>query len=276
MKSEEVYQNVTERIMTVMKQGCLPWRTPWSSTDIRTKPTKLPLNVKTNRPYNGVNTTLLWVCGFDSPYWGTEKTWIKTGASVKVGEIPTTIFFTGFRERSGERMAFFRNFDVYNLDQVEGLDHLRGDALYVEDYSPADELVKNSKARIVDSQNAVYDVGEDTIYRPPNTRFKHMVSYYTTLLHELSHWTGHKVRLGRTFGRSKDTPEYAAEELVAELATSFVAARLEIPERLAEMPNHASYIRSWLNALAEDNKAFFRAASQAQKAANYLMRYAVK
>lgn len=60
---------------------------------------------------------------------------------------------------------------------------------------------------------------------------------------------------------------YAREELVAEMAAAFTCASLGI----APTVRHSDYIASWLTVLRKDDKAIFRAASQASKAADYLL-----
>ena len=60
---------------------------------------------------------------------------------------------------------------------------------------------------------------------------------------------------------------YAHEELVAEMASAFTCASLSIQPTV----RHADYIGSWLAVLREDDRAIFRAASAASKAANSLL-----
>ena len=60
---------------------------------------------------------------------------------------------------------------------------------------------------------------------------------------------------------------YAFEELVAEMGSAFLANYCGLPGQL----QHASYIDSWLQALRNDKRLIFTAASQAQKAADYLL-----
>ena len=54
---------------------------------------------------------------------------------------------------------------------------------------------------------------------------------------------------------------------VAEMAGAFVCASLSIVPTV----RHADYIGSWLEVLREDNRAIVRAASQASKAADWLL-----
>lgn len=81
--------------------------------------------------------------------------------------------------------------------------------------------------------------------------------------HEITHWTRHKSRLDRSFGRKSWGDEgYAREELVAEIGSAFFCADLELAPGVREY--HAAYIGSWLEVLKNDNRAIFSAAAHAQ------------
>ena len=113
---------------------------------------------------------------------------------------------------------------------------------------------------------AFYSVLNDSIHLPEKSSFKDSLSYHTTLLHELTHWTGAESRLNRKL-ETQGTAQYAAEELVAELGSSFLCAHVG----LKYTSQHASYIESWLKVLREDKSAIFKAASQARVATEFLI-----
>ncbi len=93
--------------------------------------------------------------------------------------------------------------------------------------------------------------------------------YYSTLAHEMTHWTKHPARLARDFGRKQWGDEgYAQEELVAELGAAFLCADLELTTEPRE--ENASYIANWLEVLKNDTRFIFKAAADAQSAADYL------
>ena len=92
--------------------------------------------------------------------------------------------------------------------------------------------------------------------------------YYSTLLHELTHWTGHPNRMNRNLGKKFGDKDYAVEELVAELGAAFICTEFDISRPTKE--HHASYIGSWLKTLKENKHAIFTAASEASKASEYL------
>ena len=104
---------------------------------------------------------------------------------------------------------------------------------------------------------------------PSEAAFKDKESYYSTALHELTHWTRHETRLARDFGRQRFGDEgYAREELVAELGSAFLCADLGITPDIRE--DQAAYLGHWLKILQDDKRAIFSAAAHAQRAADYL------
>jgi antirestriction protein ArdC len=116
---------------------------------------------------------------------------------------------------------------------------------------------------------AFYQPDRDIVQMPDFQAFRDPEGYYATLLHELTHWTRHKSRMDRSFGRNRWGDEgYAAEELVAEMGAAFICADLQITPTVRK--DHAAYIQSWLKVLKNDKRAIFTAASYAQKAADYL------
>jgi antirestriction protein ArdC len=84
-----------------------------------------------------------------------------------------------------------------------------------------------------------------------------------------THWTGHPSRLNRDLTGPFGSKAYANEELAAEITAAFVCAALSIKPTV----RHADYLGSWLNILREDNRAIFRAASKASKAADFLLAF---
>lgn len=117
---------------------------------------------------------------------------------------------------------------------------------------------------------AFYSPPNDLIYLPVKSVFHDEGGYYSTALHELSHWTGHSSRMGRKLGRRFGEAAYAMEELIAEMSSAFLSAHCRLAGRL----QHASYIASWLDVLQRDSRAIFVAAAQAQKSADYLLEHA--
>ena len=109
---------------------------------------------------------------------------------------------------------------------------------------------------------------------PPKTDFKSMEGYYSTMLHEMTHWTGGEKRLNRIQRCGRFSKDYAFEELIAEMGSLFIASSAGIPQSETEFQNHASYIDGWLRNLRSDNMYIFKAAAEASKAAGFLLKRA--
>jgi antirestriction protein ArdC len=87
----------------------------------------------------------------------------------------------------------------------------------------------------------------------------------------LTHSTGHPSRIGRegieklnTFG----SESYSKEELIAEMGAAMLAGIAGIERRT--LANSASYLKAWIDVLKSDSRMVVFAASQAQKAADYI------
>jgi antirestriction protein ArdC len=94
--------------------------------------------------------------------------------------------------------------------------------------------------------------------------------YYSTLVHELTHWSGAKHRLNRDFGKRFGDQAYAAEEFVAEIGAAFLCAELQVTQEIRADP--AQYLAQWLQLIKGDPRAISAAAAKASEAASYLKR----
>ncbi|MDH3001463.1 hypothetical protein A1D23_13030 [Chelonobacter oris] len=118
--------------------------------------------------------------------------------------------------------------------------------------------------------NAFYSPSRDCIVMPERCQFDEVERYYTTLLHESAHATGHRSRLNRigiTDNGGFGSEKYAFEELIAELTGAFMCAHVGIDN----IVQNAAYLDSWIKVLKSDKKAIFRATSQAREATDYLL-----
>ncbi|WP_425291020.1 ArdC family protein [Spirosoma linguale] len=286
-QSNDVYARITNKILADLEQGELTWRKPWNADHLSGQVTR-PLRWN-GIPYSGINTLMLWGTaaeqGYTSPYWMTYKQASELKANVRKGEKATQVvyadkFMKEDQDANGEittsQIPFLKCYTVFNASQIEGLP---------ETYFPTpvpigtdakqrnaelDAFFAQTKADIYTGTNACYIQRTDRIQMPPFESFESVKSYYAVLAHELTHWTKHPDRLDRDMGRKHYGDEgYAKEELVAELGACFLAADLGF-EPMPEV-QHAAYIQSWLQALKDDKKLIFTAASHAQKAVEYLL-----
>ena len=273
-----VYQQVTDKIIAELESGKLPsWVKNWSGD------AGSDCNVITKKTYSGINTIILGMSGFKSPYWGTYKQWLSIGAKInkdQFSKYQCIVFYspvktTKKQQDSEEKQQVYklmRYFRVYNAEQVSGFEAPAMPAPKVFNNIASIEAltVKSGVQLQFGGDRAYYSPSNDYVAMPHKLQFNSEASYYATLLHELAHWSGHKSRLDRDLSGRFGNEAYAAEELIAELSAAFLCARFNIAGEL----RHSSYIASWLRVLKNDNKAIFKAAALAQKSADYLAGFA--
>ena len=283
----DVYERVTASIMKELEHGTRPWLQPWQSTGSNRLP-PLPLR-STGEAYRGINILLLWSAylerGYRSRTWMTYKQAAERGAQVRKGEKASLVVYANSitkteandqGEKTEREIAFMKGYSVFNVEQIDGLPA----ELYEPPAPPVAgrvvELIEAAEAFITKTgadvrhggDRAYYATKSDHIQLPPAEVFRDGEAYTATKAHELMHWTGHASRMAREFGKRFGDEAYAFEELVAELGAAFLCADLGIA--LEPRDDHACYLAHWLKVLKEDKRAIFTAASQAQKAADYL------
>jgi len=281
-----LYDEVTTRIICELEAGRLPWVQPWGQAG--SAGPGLPRNALTARAYSGVNVLILWSAvierGWPSQSWLTFRQAREAGGCVRKGEHGVTVVYAdrftpeAEKERAeregGEAKAvpFLKRFTVFNVAQCEGLrEGLASDPAPLperEIVPVAEEVIAASDVDFrIGGTRAFYAPSEDFVAVPPQPAFFEQINYYRTCLHELTHATGHAKRLGRDLTNAFGSKDYAREELIAEMGSAFLCAALGIVPTV----RHADYIGAWLDVLREDNRAIFRAASAATKAAEWLL-----
>lgn len=284
-KQATIYQAVTDRIIAELEQGRVPWVQPWGRSNTALG---LPRNAATERCYSGINILILWGAvterGYPIQSWLTFRQALALGGHVRKGEQGTTIVYADRfvpkdeQQRAAEEgdepqaVAFLKRFTVFNVAQCNGLpEHVH----QVSAPLPEREIIPHAEALIqatradfrIGGDQAYYLPSADYIQVPPQPAFFEQINYYRTCFHELGHWTGHPSRLDRDLSAPFASKGYAREELVAEMASAFVCASLSITPTV----RHADYLGAWLEVLREDDRAIFRAASLASKAADFLL-----
>ncbi len=272
-----LYADVTARIIAELEKGATPWIKPWSAGGAG----GADCNAFTLKPYRGINRLLLAMSGvrFSSNRWATFKQWQAAGAGVRKGEKGTHITFykplTVEELQDGQRVeksvAVLKSFVVFNADQVDGIQFEpvqpkpEGERL-----AHCESTIRNTGATIKHGGDvACFVPSADVIRMPELGSFQDSANYYATAFHELVHWTGSDKRLDRQFGQRFGDSKYAFEELVAELGAAMLCADHQIQGDL----RHAGYIGHWLQCLRDNDKAIFRAAALAEKAASFIQSY---
>lgn len=281
----DVYQEITDQMMAMIEAGTRPWSKSWTG-----EAPSIPLR-STGVPYRGINVLTLWVAamskGYSSPHWLTFKQAIALGGCVRKGEKGSTVVYANKidvaddRAEAGEddkrSVAFLKRYTAFNAQQIDGIEaKYPAPAPMITTTNPderdaeLDALVKRVSIEIIhEGAQPYYRPSADHIVMPEFRHFHTGDDYYSTLAHELTHATGHNSRLSRPTLYSSERADRAREELVAELGAAFVSAAIGI--KLHDREDHASYLASWLQALRNDKRAIFTAATQAQAASDWLL-----
>ena len=283
---QDLYEQVTQRIIAQLEQGVIPWKSPYFSK------VGFPRNFVSGKPYHGINVFLLGSLRYTSPYFLTFLQAKELGGHVRKGEKGFLVikYGTYTKEVEGketeEQRKYLKGYTVFHASQIEGIQF---PIPALPELSPsaacerAREIVAGMpKAPAMREGSAIpcYQPTTDSIHMPERCFFTSEEAYFSTLFHELTHATGHESRLARASlleNKGMDAKEsaarkvYAEEELVAEMGASFLNAEAGIID--AELENSATYLNGWISALkSKDARGWIiRAASQAQKAANYIL-----
>lgn len=286
MSKSKVYELITEDIIKVIETTkTLPWKKGWINI--------IPKNIKTRNRYRGVNRFLLnyqmVINEYKSPYFGTFKQIQEEGGKIKKGEKGFIVIAYNKIEKEEEnkkgekelkKYSFVKYYKVFNIEQTEGLDIEKFND--VPNSFSAKALDKNISLwqrlqKIPEikwgGNKASYHFLLDQIKMPNIYQFITEEEYYFTLLHEITHSTGHSSRLNRD-GFSKinefGSYEYSKEELIAEIGACFLCSELNIKAE-DSYENSKAYIQGWIKVLKNDSKMLIQAASKAEEVCDYLL-----
>ena len=272
----DIYQEITDRIIAELNTGCIPWHCPWRPEAWRHR------NMISGKAYRGINAILLNCLPYDSPFWMTARQLRKLGGELKTDVSGTNVvFWTLFEKDVTTRIPVLRYYRIYNLEDTCGISESKVPYLPNRgeiEFNPidaAEEIIggyMDGPEIIHEGEQACYSPSLDRIRMPKRHTFDNEEEYYSTLFHEMSHSTGHKSRLNRPgmeeirFG----SETYSKEELIAEMGAAFLCAYSGIENTTIQ--NSGAYIRGWLERLKSDKKMVVQAAQKAQKAVDYILK----
>lgn len=296
--NQTVYEELTQKLISILKNSkTLNWNRPWFQDG------KLAENIFSKRKYRGLNQLFLsWEAAenFEFNRWLTFKQGVELGAKVIKGQKAQRVYYWNFLYFNGDtgqnitkaiqgiiakhqaipdnviKKGFLKHYSVFNIAQFEKLPQMYFQKAadqaktVLEKNEMAEQMIKETKAEIVyhSLSECFYQPKTDKIMLCKPEVFKGTEEYYSTLFHELGHWTGHQSRLDRFKTNAVyGSADYAKEELIAEFTAAFVCAEYGFSKMIQ---NSAAYLDFWLKALKNDVKLAFTAASKAQKAADYL------
>jgi len=292
-----IFERVTNMILEALNKGEIPWKRPWQ--------VDTPKNLITKREYRGINRLLLSMAGFSSPWFLSFLQAKHLGGKVKQGEKGNLVVFYGevevvdkkkpveavavtgkeieeteteMAEKATEKRVkkILRYSYVFNIEQCE-LPEMK--ALQDREINKINNPIKACEQiisgmpepPIIDFgyNEACYIPTLDKIEMPSREFFVSSEFFYATLFHEVVHSTGHESRLFRNLNGFFGSNKYTNEELVAEIGSSFLCNQTGIAEKVFN--NSVAYIQGWAEVIKKDKKLILEAASNAQKAVDYIL-----
>lgn len=289
-KREQVYRAVTRVILEALEGGTLPWRKPWGGLDAA-------VNGSSGEAYTGFNQFVLThvriARALRSRIWLTWKQISDFGGRVlqdRRKAYVNVLYFKRHVVEHGETdrteppksVPIVRYYKVWNLDDTEAVKlPPRGQPLLLTPKPPTQPIAACERVLAGYSDpprieyggvEAAYRAHDDTILMPRLDSFRTSEDFYGTLFHEIGHSTGVPGRLNRP-GFSAlpayGVKVYSHEELVAEMAAAYLCGVAGISNET--IGQSASYIAGWLTFLQDQPNALITAASQAQKAASFVL-----
>jgi antirestriction protein ArdC len=269
-------QEVTSDIIRMLGEGTAPWQKPWQTAS------RMPRNPTTDKPYRGGNVLALMIAamrkGFTDPRWMTYRQAAEKGWQVRKGERASQVeYWEAKKEEDGDEKPtrlVHRVYSVFNAEQIDGTPPISLKAREPwEVCKKGEQIITDSGADIrYGGDRAYYRKDTDHVQLPPRECFIDAPGFYGTACHELIHWTGREKRLNRpTLIESKSFGDesYAREELRAEIGSMMMAAEWGLPH---DPFQHAAYVHSWIKALKNDKNEIFRAAADASRACDFLLK----
>lgn len=283
----ESRREIVQKIINMMeKEGFFGNMSSWNRAAL------CPQNPLSGTKYKGGNRIRLMQevieNGYTDPRWATLRQYKEKGYYPKKGEKgvlcekwifsreKTIINELGKKEKILEALdnPVVSYFKVFNAEQIQNFPKYISEVKeYTEVNKLSDQLIETSECPILEAaqSRAFYSPGKDKIVLPLRGEFKNEVSFLQTLIHEMGHSTGHESRLNRNFSGDFGSPEYAKEELRAEIASVFTALDLGVALTAEHYEDHSDYLKSWITVLKNDHNELFRACSDAEKISEHLI-----
>jgi hypothetical protein len=120
----DIYQTVTDRIISLIESGTIPWRKTWAAGG-----GGMPKNLVSKKEYRGINIFLLSAMPFSSPYWLTYKQATDLGGHVKRGEKSTPVIFWKVLDKHDQdddtkaigKIPMLKHYNLFSAEQCEGI-----------------------------------------------------------------------------------------------------------------------------------------------------------
>ena len=293
-KINEYRENLAKTFLSVLEEEQLDWKKGWTA--------EKPQNAETGYKYRGINYFYLKLIakarGYEDNRWASFfqiknngwKLQNAKGHGVKVeywfpydDEQKKAVTWKELKDvdgRIGEGYSLRATYTtVFNADLIEGIpEKIKENHKEVDQEQLIEKIAEGMQVPIYNDglDQAYYIPGKDEIHLPKKESFFNSYAYNATALHELAHATGHEKRLNREMKGHFGTPEYAYEELIAEMTSCFLSADLQVEQTQEHIDNHKAYVQSWIQMIEDKPENLVKAIAQAEKAAVYMDEMAEK
>ena len=266
----------------------------------------LPKNIRGSN-YTGFNVISLWVAKeenkFKSNVWATFNQIKNKGGQVLKGSTASDVMYMQpalYRKaKENEEVSkngsvkvqynLMRLYKVFNLDQttLKDSDVIEADGSNtlpnIETYlKNTGAIIKYGvKENLMYSDMCYYVPSHDYIGMVDKTSFKTIngatatQNFYSVVLHELTHWTGHETRCnrkakyeGKFFNDFNSADKYAFEELVAEIGASIQCCMLGLTNEPAK--HSLQYLSGWKAKLKAKPETILKASAMAQAGVRFI------
>lgn len=297
-------KQLVDEILNNLKNSNSLWRQGWRVTGA-------PVSAISGKRYNGVNRLFLSAAmmqkGYSDNRWLTFKQMEEKGWSFKrdaegnsLGKnAGVAIEYFELRDRetkkpfdrsvldgmdAAERDDYMEEnvypirkyYRVFNGDVIDGIPERKMQELDPSGKNKRAENIlqfwSDNEAKIIyGGDEAFYRPSSDEIHLPEREKFTGLPEFYSTALHEVGHSTGHESRLNRNLSTDMSSPEYAVEELRAEIASMFIEQDLEVDSDEKRRQNNGAYIQYWHDQIKEDPNILFKAIVDAEKISQFVI-----
>lgn len=297
-------KQLVDEIIKNLENGSGLWRQGWRGSGA-------PVSAITGKRYSGVNRLFLAMAtmqrGYSDNRWLTfnqmkDKGWEfkrdeegnslgkNAGVAIEYFSLQDKLTKRPFdshtldgmtEEERGEYMdenvyRLRKYYRVFNGDVIAGIPEREIQAI---DPSGENKRAENILQYWSDNESKIIYGGDEAFYRsetdeihlPKRNQFVDLPEFYSTALHEVGHSTGHETRLNRDLSGNRGSPEYAVEELRAEIASMFIEQDLGIDVDEKHLENNGAYIKFWHDKIKEDPNILFKAIVDAEKISGFVM-----
>ena len=290
---------LVEKYIEALESGTIPWEKGWTTTRLHN-----PITGTTYTGINRIWLTFAsYFKGYKDSRWFTfneisnekkfhpgEKWHLKKGAEgVEIKK--KSIYYNEVEDKWYNSKQYYKklatlndvekeifkdeckvigdgkgSYYIFNADEIEGIASeqiIEVDSMTVEKMQTIIENMGVGYEEVMQDKS-FYSPELDAVITPPKERFKDEAAYFKTLLHELSHATGHANRLNRDLSGEPGSMSYAKEELRADIGAAFLMADFGLEFDESHVQNHLAYIQSWAEVLKNDKNVLLEAVKYAE------------